>query len=76
MEHWHKVKVDADEIVKTYSAVSDGCKARILHAMGENAVGIIPGAKFQYKRSLQKRKEFTVAATEFTTMRGSAYKGE
>lgn len=76
MEHWHKVKLEADEIIKTYSAVSDGCKARIAHALGENACGIIPGAGVQYKRGLIKRKEFTVAANEYITMRASAYKGD
>lgn len=76
MEHWHKVKVEADEIVKQYSAVSDGCKARILHQMGENAVGIIPGAATQYKRNTIKRKEYTVEAGSYTTMRASAYKGD
>jgi predicted phage-related endonuclease len=76
LEHWHKVKLEADEICKTYSAVSDGCKARIAHALGENACGIIPGAGVQYKRSLIKRKEFTVAANEYITMRASAYKGD
>jgi len=73
MEHWHKTKVDADELVKTYAAVSEGCKNRIMAALGENAVGIIESCGFQYKRSQTKRKEFTVAANQFITMRGSKW---
>ncbi len=72
-DHWHQVKIEADEEVKRYSAVSDACKNRILAAVGDNAIGVLEGCGFQYKRSQTKRKEFTVAANTFMTMRGSKY---
>lgn len=73
MEHWHRVKVEAEEKVKLYSNVVDGCKARILAELEGCAVGIIPDAAYQYKRSLTKRKAFTVEPTEFMVLRGSKY---
>lgn len=76
IEHWHKVKADAEEKVKIYTGVVDGCKARILDALQDNAVGIVPDAAYQYKRSLTKRKAFTVEPTEFMVLRGSKYAGE
>lgn len=74
--HWHKVKIEADAEVKKYAAVVDTCKARIAAALKGNAVGIIPDAAYQYKRSLTKRKAFTIEPTEFMVMRGSKYTGE
>ena len=73
MAHWHYTMEEAKKLEKTYHDVVEGCKARILAAMGENAVGIIPGANYQYKRSEVKKKEFTVAATSYIQMRGSNY---
>lgn len=73
LDHWHQVKIEADEEVKRYTAVSDACKNRIMAAVGDNACGIIKDANFQYKRGQTKRKEFTVAANTFMTMRGSKY---
>lgn len=74
LDHWHQVKMDADEEIKRYTAVSDACKNRIMAAIGDNACGVIESAGFQYKRSETKRKEFTVAANTFMTMRGSNWK--
>lgn len=73
LEHWHQVKVKADEIVKTYSAVSDGCKARIMHAMGENACGILPNLGTQYKRGQVKASTFTVNKDAYMVMRNSKF---
>jgi putative phage-type endonuclease len=73
LEAWHKVKVDADKEVSKYKSVSDACKARIMAAMEDNAIGVIPGVDFQYKRSAQKRKEHVVKASEFIMMRGSKW---
>ena len=76
LEHWHKVKVEAEEKRKQYETVIEVCKAHILEAMGENACGQLSGLGYQYKRSLQKRSGFTVEPTEFMMMRGSAIKGK
>jgi putative phage-type endonuclease len=75
LEHWHKVKVDADKEITKYKNVSDTCKARILAAMGEAAVGQFPDIAYQYKRSETKRKEYVVEATSYFQMRGSAIRG-
>jgi putative phage-type endonuclease len=73
LSHWHKVRLDAEEEVKRYTSVVEACKARIMKALQDNAVGIIPGSHFQYKRSEVKKKEFTVAATSYFQMRGSKW---
>jgi len=73
LERWHQVKLDSDEEVKRYTAVSTACKARILAAVGENAVGILPNLGTQYKRSEVKKKEYVVSATSYFQMRNSKY---
>ena len=72
--HWHKVKQDAEKEVKQYQGVVDTCKARILAAMGDAAVGIVPGCSYQYKRSQVKANEYTVHRDAYMQMRGSQYK--
>ncbi len=74
LSHWHRVKQDAEVEIKRYGTVVDTCKARILAVLGENAVGILPDAAYKYTRSVQKRKEYTVAASEHVQLRGSAHK--
>lgn len=71
--HWHETMTQAQDLVKTYTNVVDGCKARILSALGDNACGTFTDAGYQYKRSLTKRKETVMPATEFIVMRGSKY---
>lgn len=71
--HWHKVKTEAEAMVKTYTGVVDGCKARILAALGDNACGTLPDAAYQYKRSQVKAQEFTVKKDAYFVMRGSKY---
>lgn len=72
LEHWHHVKVEAAKEVSKYEKVVDTCKARIMEAIGENAVGQFTNIHQQYKRTEIKKKEFTVAATSYYTMRASA----
>ena len=73
MLHWHQVMTEARALEREYKQVADGCKNRILAALGENAVGIIPGANYQYKRSEVKKKEYVVEASSYIQMRGSKY---
>ncbi|SIO50843.1 putative phage-type endonuclease [Burkholderia sp. GAS332] len=61
---WHAVKVDADEHIKRYEAVSDAAKNHILETMGNAAIGLLPdGGK--YTRKVIKKKEFTVEASSY-----------
>ncbi|ADG20360.1 phage-type endonuclease [Paraburkholderia atlantica] len=61
---WHAVKLDADEHIKRYEAISDGAKNHILEALGNAAAGTLPdGGK--YTRKLVKKKEFTVEASSY-----------
>ena len=54
------------------NTVVEVCKARILAAMEDNAVGLLPGIGQQYKRSQVNRKSFTVDATSYYQCRSSA----
>ncbi len=71
--HWHQVKLQADEEVKRYSAVSDACKARILAAMKEHSVGVFPDICYQYKRTKINRKESVVKASSYVKLTGSKW---
>jgi len=74
--HWHETKVQAEAMVKTYQGVVDGCKARILAAMGDNACGQFSQVAYQYKRSEVKATEFTVKKDAYMVMRGSAIRSK
>jgi putative phage-type endonuclease len=69
MEHWHAVKVAADEQIKQYQAVSDGARAHVLHAMGDAAIGKL--REDAYKRKLVERKGYSVEPTEYIDFRFS-----
>jgi len=72
LEHWHHVKVEAAKEAAKLNTTVEVCKARILAAMEDNAVGLLSGINQQYKRSEVKRKEFTVAPTSYYQCRSSA----
>lgn len=67
-QKYHDVLTDANEQKSMFEKVVEGCKNRIAMIMGPNAVGVLPDGTC-YTRKLQKRKEFTVAATEFMVTR-------
>lgn len=67
-QKYQDVLKDAQEQAKLYNGVIDGCKNRLAMLMGEAAVGLLPDGT-AYTRKLQKRKEFTVAETEFIATR-------
>jgi len=73
IQPWHEVLLQTSAKILELEKVKEGCKNRIQESMGENAVGIVPSKNFQYKRSLVKRKESTVAASEYWSQRGSKY---
>lgn len=76
IQPWVDVMEQAKATAKEAESVVDACKNRIAEAMGDAAVGIVPDGDYQFKRSLTKRKESIMAATEYMVMRGSKYKGE
>ena len=67
-EHWHQIKLEAAEKVKSYQGVVDGAKNHLLEMMGNSAIGKLPDGG-QYTRSVTKRKGFTVEPTEYTNFR-------
>ncbi|MEL7447733.1 MAG: YqaJ viral recombinase family protein [Pseudomonadota bacterium] len=67
-EHWHQVAQDATQQAKHYQNVVDGAKNHIRHLMGDAALGMLPDGT-GYKRSIVKRRGFTVDPTEYQTLR-------
>ena len=67
-QKYHDVMKDANEQVKLYQGVVDGCKNRIAMMMGEAAVGLLPDESC-YTRKEQTRKEFTVPENTFVVTR-------
>ena len=68
LEHWHRVRVEADALAKRYSDVADAAKNHILAAMGQAAIGRLPDASFYRRRSIT-RKAYTVEACTYTECR-------
>lgn len=73
IQPWHEVLMLTKAKILELEKVELGCKNRITEAMGENAIGIVPARNFQYKRSLVKRKESIVKASEYWMQKGSKY---
>lgn len=70
--HWHEVKKEAELEIKTCEIIVRKAKNKIAEAMGDASTGVLATGDYQYKRTLQKRKEFTTPASEFYVTRGSA----
>jgi len=76
LQPWIDVMEQAKATAKENYAVVDACKNRIAEAMGDASVAIVPDGDYQFKRSMTKVKEHTLAYNEFMVMRGpSKYKG-
>lgn len=58
-QKYFDVMEDAKNVVKTYSTVIDGCKARIQMLMGEASVALLPDGSC-FTRKEVKRKGYTV----------------
>jgi len=67
-QKYHDVQQDAQEQVKIYSQVVDGCKNRLGMMMGEASIALLPDGS-AYTRKLQERKEYTAPATSFIMTR-------
>jgi len=77
--HWAFVEQDAARQITTLQKVRDGAKARIQAAMEDAGVGVLPPNKEiqgQYVRTLTKKQEHIIPASEFITMRFRGRKGE
>jgi len=65
--YWHKVKLDAQNQVKKYQAVVDGCTNRIRQAMETANFGRFPDGS-GYTRKVVKRRGFTVEPSEYVKL--------
>jgi putative phage-type endonuclease len=66
---WHTVKLDADEAMNRYKAISEGARAHILHAMGDAAVGVLPSGAGAYRRKLIERAGYPVEPCSYMDCR-------
>lgn len=71
--HWQKVREDAEARKKEDEAVIAAVKNRISAAMGEAAVGIIPGTNVKYTRRKVTKKPYTVTPDPYIDMRAGKY---
>jgi putative phage-type endonuclease len=67
LSHWHEVKLEATEAHKRAEALIDGCKARILDAMGNAAIGVLPGVG-EYVRKTVHRDAYSVEPIDYQTL--------
>lgn len=70
LNHWHKVKQDADAQISEMKKVSDTAAAQLLAEMKDSGVALAPDGS-AYTRKLTKRKGFVVEATEFVVLRNT-----
>ncbi len=68
-EKFYTAYKDLGKKIKETKANREAVKARLLHAMGDNEIGVLPGIATELVRSTVKRKEYTVAASTYTTFR-------
>ncbi|MEX3950591.1 YqaJ viral recombinase family protein [Paraburkholderia sp. EG287A] len=74
-EAMHYARLDFTEQAELMSKGADAAKARILHMMGEAAVGLLPNGG-GYTRKVIKRDGYTVEPSTYVDFRFSARKGE
>ncbi|MGF6957968.1 YqaJ viral recombinase family protein [Paraburkholderia youngii] len=73
--HWHRVRMEAEDRKKQDEAVIDACRARILEAMGDAAIGRLPDGG-QYKRKNVHRAAYSVDACDYITLTFSKPKAD
>ncbi|SPA17214.1 YqaJ viral recombinase family protein [Cupriavidus taiwanensis] len=66
--HWHHVRLDAEEQIKHYEAVSAGAKAHLLHAIGNAAAGVLPDGGM-YRRKVVHRAGYAVDPCDYVDFR-------
>lgn len=74
-EAMHFARLDFEEQAALMETGAKAAKARILHLMGEAAVGLLPNGG-GYTRKLVKRDGYTVEASSYIDFRFSSRKGE
>lgn len=67
--HWAAMERQAAGLIKRYEAARDVAKAHIQDALKDVAMGVLPDGSGAYVRSWVKRKETTIPASEFVTLR-------
>ena len=60
---------NAEEMVKTYTAVAERAKAHLLTTMGEASRLVFPDMSMQLQRKTIERKEYTVPAKSYIDSR-------
>jgi len=65
---WHAVREDAMAQIRDLNTVSDVAMANILRAMGNAAIGLLPGG-VRYERKLIKKKAYSVGDVEYMDTR-------
>lgn len=68
LDHWHRVKQDADRIVSEYEDVSKVAKAHLMRAMGNAAIGRLPDGS-AYRRKAITRKAYAVESVTYIDFR-------
>lgn len=66
--HWHHVREEAGRLAKEYGETADVARRHLLRALGEAAVGVLPGIG-EYTRKRVERKGYEVSATSYIDFR-------
>lgn len=66
--HWHAAREEALAKIRQLTAVCDVAEAEILAAMGEAAIGELPGGK-KYRRKLIERESYSVEQSKYMDLR-------
>jgi predicted phage-related endonuclease len=72
MTEWHTVKQSLEENIKRDTAALDACKARLLDAMGDNAIGLLSDGGGEYRRKVVTRSAYQVSETSYVDFRFSS----
>lgn len=70
IEHWHRIRLEAEHEAKQYQAAVDCAKAHILHCMGNSAIGRLASGG-EYRRRIVTRKAYEVEETTYVDLRYS-----
>ncbi|TCK36688.1 putative phage-type endonuclease [Paraburkholderia sp. BL8N3] len=68
IEHWHRVKQEADALAKQYDATSSAARNHIAAKMGQAAIGRLPDGS-EYRRKIVSRKGYAVEPCTYVDLR-------
>ncbi|CAG9258518.1 Putative phage-type endonuclease [Paraburkholderia unamae] len=71
VEHWHRVRMEADELAKHYERSADEAKAHILRTMEGAAIGRLASGDGEYRQKIVRRPGHTVSPSEYVDFRFS-----